>query len=158
MALAQGELGLLETDAAQRLLGGSLLARLAYIGRDGNPRAAPIWFHWTGSELVMASFAGAAKARALRERPDVAVTIDTDQFPYDVLLVRGAAEVTDVDGWVPEYLAAAQRYLGPEGAEQFTAQFDAAQVRMTRIAVRPTWVGLIDFKTRMPGVLGGVQG
>ena len=158
MTLPQGELGLLETETAQRLLASPINARLAYTGLDGKPRAIPIWFHWTGEELVMGSFAGAAKGRALRANPDVAITIDTEGFPCDVLLLRGEASVSDVDGFVPEYVEAARRYLGEEGAAGFVAQFDGQPVRMIRIALRPTWVGLIDFKTRMPGVLGGVQG
>jgi Pyridoxamine 5'-phosphate oxidase len=89
MALPQGDLGLLESDVAQRLLHSPLPARMAYTGRDGKPRVVPIWFHWTGEELVMASFAGATKASALRANPDVAVTIDTEPFPPEVLLVRG---------------------------------------------------------------------
>jgi hypothetical protein len=28
---------------------------------------------------------------------------------------------------------------------------------MARIAVRPTWVAVMDFETRMPSALGGVQ-
>jgi hypothetical protein len=30
--------------------------------------------------------------------------------------------------------------------------------RMARIAVRPTWVGVIDFESRLPSALGGVTG
>jgi hypothetical protein len=26
---------------------------------------------------------------------------------------------------------------------------------MARIAVRPTWVGVLDFQQRLPGVMGG---
>jgi hypothetical protein len=29
---------------------------------------------------------------------------------------------------------------------------------MARIAVRPTWVGVIDFQTRRPAGMGGVTG
>jgi hypothetical protein len=29
-------------------------------------------------------------------------------------------------------------------------------VRMARIAVRPTWVGTLDFQTRLPRHVGGV--
>src|SRR3954447_4463374 len=158
MPLAQGELGLLETDTAQRLLASTLPARIAYTALDGTPRALPIWFTWTGGELVVASFAGAAKARALRAHPEVALTIDTDSFPAEVLLLRGVATVTDVDGFVPEYVATLQRYLGDEGAAGFLAQFDESTTKMYRIAVRPDWAGVLDFKTRFPGVLGGIQG
>jgi hypothetical protein len=29
---------------------------------------------------------------------------------------------------------------------------------MARIAVRPAWVGVLDFETRLPSALGGVAG
>jgi hypothetical protein len=125
---------------------------------DGEAGALPIWFIWTGDELVMASFAGAAKARALRAHPEMAITIDTESFPAEVLLLRGDATVTDVDGFVPEYVETLRRYMGEEGAAGFLGQFDEGATKMHRIAVRPTWVGVLDFETRFPGVLGGIQG
>jgi len=158
MALPQGDLRLLESDVAQRLLASTLPARLAYEGHDGKPRVVPIWFHWTGQELVMASLPGASKVAALRARPDVAVTIDTDEFPAEVLLLRGQAHVTDVDGVVPEYAEAARRYLGEGPADDFLAQIDRPGAKMHRIAVRPKWVGVLDFQTRLPAPLGGIRG
>lgn len=157
MALAQGDLALLDGDVAQRLLASTIPARLAYTAGDSTPSVVPIWFHWTAHELVMSSMGGAAKAAALRDHPDVALTIDTDAFPADVLLVRGRVDVTDVDGIVPEYVLAARRYLGQEGAAAFLAQIDQPGARMHRIALRPSWVGVLDFKTRLPRVLGGIQ-
>src|SRR3954453_5767463 len=115
MTLPQGDLGLLETDVARRLLASALPARLAYTGRDGGPRVVPIWFQWTGDELVMGSLPGAAKVPALRARPEVAITIDTESFPPDVLLVRGPATIADVEGVVPEYAQAAPRARGGWG-------------------------------------------
>jgi hypothetical protein len=106
----------------------------------------------------MASFAGAAKARALRAHPAVAMTIDTESFPADVLLLRGAATVTDVDGFVPEYVTTLRRYLGEDGAAGFLAQFDESATTLHRIAVRPHWAGMLDFRTRLPAVLGGIHG
>jgi hypothetical protein len=157
MALAQGDLGLLDSDIARRLLESTIPARLAYIGPDDKPRVVPIWFEWTGDELVMSSLAGAWKATALRDHPDVAVTIDAAAFPTDVLSLRGRVEITDVDGIVPEYAQAARRYLGHEAAEALLAQLEQPGTSMHRIALRPTWVGVLDFKTRLPRVLGGIQ-
>ena len=158
MTLPQGDLRLLETGVAQRLLASPLPARLAYTGRDGAPRVVPIWFQWTGEELVMGSLPGAAKVPAIRAKPDVAITIDTEGFPPDVLLVRGRATVADVQGVVPEYAEAARRYLGEGPAADYLAQLDRPGARMHRIAVRPAWVAVLDFQTRFPGVLGGVRG
>jgi hypothetical protein len=156
MAGHQGDLALLDDPVARTLLQSTIPARLAYSWTDGTPRVVPIWFHWTGEELVMASLPGASKVPALRAHPDVAVTIDTEGFPAEVLLVRGQAEVTDVDGVVPEYAQAARRYLGEGAADDFLAQVDRPGAKMHRIAVRPGWVGVLDFQTRLPAPLGGV--
>jgi hypothetical protein len=95
---------------------------------------------------------------ALRSNPEVAVTIDTEGFPPNVLLIRGRALIDEIDGVPPEYALAARRYMGAEGAEAYLAQIEKPGTRMARIAVRPTWVGIIDFVTRLPDGLGGVTG
>ena len=38
---------------AQQLLQSAIPARLAYTWHDGTPRVVPMWFHWTGEELLM---------------------------------------------------------------------------------------------------------
>lgn len=149
-AVPQGDLRLLESETAQRLLSSTLLARIAYVATDGTPRVVPTWFHWTGDELVIGTYQPAPKIRALRSNPDVAVSIDTDSQPPEVLSIRGRATVDDADGVVPEYALAARRYLGDEMAAGYLAAVDQPGVRMVRIAVRPTWVGLLDFQTRYP--------
>jgi PPOX class probable F420-dependent enzyme len=154
-SLTQGAVELLEHDTAVRLLQSTELARLAYVGRDGTPRVLPMLFQWTGDELVMATFAGAAKIAALRADPQVAVTIDRAGPPPEVLLLRGPVTVTDVDGLVPEYVAAHRRYYGPEQGAANVAGLDRPGVRMARIGLTPTWVGVLDFRTRFPG--GGPQ-
>jgi general stress protein 26 len=148
---SQGSLELLDHDTATSLLASTELARLAYIAKDGTPRVLPMLFHWTGDQLVMATFAGAAKIATLRAHPDVAVTIDRAGPPPEVLLLRGRAEVTDVDGIVPEYAAAHRRYYGPEQGAANVEELDRPGVRMARIALTPAWVGVLDFQTRFPG-------
>ncbi|HLV03704.1 pyridoxamine 5'-phosphate oxidase [uncultured Georgenia sp.] len=160
--LPQGDLRLLDTELAQRLLRARTPARIAYTSRDGTPRVIPTWFHWTGDTLVMATFLAAPhiarparRVPTLRRHPDVAVTIDTDGFPPEVLLLRGRVDVEEVTGVVPEYAAAARRYLGEEAAAGYLASIDQPVTRMARIALRPTWVGLLDFEERPPGTFAG---
>jgi len=71
-----------------------------------------------------------------------------------VLLLRGRASVTDVDGVVPEYIEAHRRYGGEEQAAAALAEVDHPGTKMARIALRPDWVGLLDFQTRFPGGRG----
>ena len=164
MMLEQGDLRLLETDLAERLLTSTIPARYAYTALDGTPRVVSSWFVWTGEELVLPTFISAPhishaayRVRALRANPDVAVSIDTETFPPEVLSIRGRAEIAEVDGIAAEYAEAAHRFLGPEEAAGYLAQIDQPGTRMARIAVRPAWVALMDFQTRMPSALGGIQ-
>jgi hypothetical protein len=161
--LPQGDPRLLETEVARRLLASRLPARFAYVATDGTPRVVPTWFHWTGVEVVLPTFISAphvrhpaARLHALRVNPDVAISIDTDDFPPEVLSIRGQATLSEVGGIVPEYASSARRYLGDEEASTYLAQIDHPSTRMSRIAVRPTWVGIVDFRARLPSALGGV--
>src|SRR5215475_2538746 len=113
MTLKQGDLRLLETDVARRLLSSRIPARFAYVAADGTPRVLATWFVWTGEVLAMPTFLAAphvrhaaGRLRALRANPHVAVTIDTETFPPEVVTIRGHVEVSEVDGIPAEYASA----------------------------------------------------
>ncbi len=106
MMLKQGDLRLLETDTARRLLSSRIPARFAYVATDGTPRVLATWFVWTGEVLAMPTFIAAphvrhaaGRLRALRANPGAAVTIDD---------------------------------------------------------LHPAWVGVLDFRSRLPSALGGI--
>ncbi|WP_225729525.1 MULTISPECIES: pyridoxamine 5'-phosphate oxidase family protein [unclassified Nocardia] len=149
MTLPQGDVRLLRTELAQDLLATNIPARLAYTAADGTPRVLPMNFVWNGAEVVMSGFAPSHKTRALRARPDVAITIDTTDAPPRVLLLRGRAEITEIDGLAPDYVAA-MRKGGDPAVEGYLDMLRAMAPKMERIAVRPTWVALMDFQTRYP--------
>jgi PPOX class probable F420-dependent enzyme len=153
MPCKQGDLSLLQDSAAQQMLHSKIPARLAYIGTDGGPRVVPIWFHWNGSEIVMATPPKAPKLKALAKNPKVALTIDDNVFPHKVLLVRGSARLEPLGGMVPEYAMAAERYFGAEQGKAWVAQMSQMSPTMVRVTVTPDWVGLLDFQTRFPSAL-----
>ncbi|RFS83655.1 pyridoxamine 5'-phosphate oxidase [Actinomadura spongiicola] len=162
MDYPQGDVRLLQTDIARRLLNSTIPARVAYTATDGTPRVMSSWFVWTGDELVMATYLycppigvlrPAYRVKALRERPDVAITIDTEPQPPEVLLLRGRVSITEVKGMVPEQAEAARRFLGEEGGAGYVAAADHPETLMARMALRPTWVGVLDFQTRLPDLI-----
>jgi hypothetical protein len=153
MPVKQGSLDLLQHPTAQQLLRSTIPARLAYIGTDGSPRVVPIWFHWNEREFVLGTPAKAPKLKALAKNPKVALTIDSNTFPHDVLLVRGSARLEPTNQIVPEYALAAERYFGPAQGKAWVAQLAKMAPDMVRIAIKPEWVGLLDFKTRFPSAL-----
>jgi hypothetical protein len=152
-AVHQGGLELLQHPASQELLHSKIPARLAYVWTDGTPRVIPIWFHWNGQEFIMASPPKAPKLKALAKNPKVSFTIDDNTFPHKVLLVRGTARLEPVNGIVPEYAAAAERYFGPEQGQAWVKQLLTLTPSMVRIRIAPEWVGLLDFQTRFPSAL-----
>src|SRR5579859_5655134 len=151
----QGDLSLLEHPVAQELLRSTIPARLAYIWTDGTPRVVPIWFHWTGREIVLATPPKAPKLKALAKNPKVSLTIDDNTYPHKVLLIRGTAKLESVNGVVPEYASAAERYFGPEQGKGWVKQLSGMVSSMVRITIDPEWVDLIDFQTRFPSALAG---
>jgi len=149
----QGDLSLLQHPASQELLQSKIPARLAYVWPDGTPRVIPIWFHWNGREIVMATPPKAPKLKALARNPKVSLTIDDNTFPHKVLLIRGTARLEPLDGIAPEYATAAERYFGPEQGQAWVKNLRTMISSMVRITITPEWVGLLDFQSRFPSAL-----
>ena len=155
--MVKGGTKLLQDPVAQELLASRIPARLAYTWTDGTPRVVSIWFHWDGTDIVMASLPGAPKLKALHSGDRVALTIDTNDPPHHILSIRGTAEVTEVQGVVAEYALAAVRYLGKERGEAYVGSLPP-DIGMGRIAVRPDQVVVLDFETRFPSPVTALQG
>lgn len=156
--LTQGDLALLQDPVAQQLLQSTIPARLAYTWTDGTPRVVPIWFHWTGDEIGMGGPPDAPKVAALRANPRVAITIDGNEWPYKVLLIRGKATIEIVDGVAPPYAAAAERYFGPEQGRAWCEQIAQLSPQMAQVVIRPEWAGLLDFESRFPSAIANKMG
>jgi hypothetical protein len=146
---------ILKTDpVAQSLLQSTAMGQLSYLWKDGTPRLVPIWFLWTGEEIVMGAPPNSPKMKVLAERPEIAFSIDKADWPYQVLSVRGTAALTFVDQPIaktfPEYVAMARRYLGEAGSQQFLGLHAQTFGGWVRIAIRPREVRLLDLSRSFP--------
>jgi hypothetical protein len=140
----------LNLPISQDLLSRDLL-RMAYVAKDGTPRNIPIAFTWNGTEMVVCTTKNAPKLPALRQNPEVALTIDTEVHPPKILLIRGRAELDVVDGIPEEYLQMNGSYeMTPEQRVEWEAEVRSLYDGMVRIVITPTWVKLIDFITTLP--------
>jgi hypothetical protein len=136
---------------SRQLLASSIPARLAYVGVDGDPRAIPIAFFWTGEQIVFNTVPRSAKVRALRKNPRTALTIDTqDQWPPNVLLIRGAARVELVDEVPDSYIEASRKVTPPEHFDAWEQGVRALYDQMAQITITPDWAKLLDFETTIP--------
>ena len=143
------------TEVLNRPLSQELLARdvtrLAYVAKDGTPRNIPIIFTWNGSQIVVSTPKNAPKLQALSENPMVALTIDTEVHPPTILLLRGEAELDEVEGIPDEYLQMNGSYeMTPEQRVEWEAEVRSLYDGMVRIVVTPTWAKLIDFDETLP--------
>jgi hypothetical protein len=138
---------------AQQLLSEEPVLRLAYTGLDGAPRVVPLGYLWDGTRLKIWTVPISAKVRALQADPQVAITIDIIGPPPRVLLVRGRASLTSVDGVPDGYLAASHRAIPRETWDSFDAQVRMLYERMVAITVTPEWAKLLDFETTVPSAV-----
>ncbi|MCY1143319.1 pyridoxamine 5'-phosphate oxidase family protein [Actinoplanes sp. Pm04-4] len=130
------------------------ITRLAYVAQDGTPRTIPIAFTWNGTEIVLCTTRNAPKLPALRRNPAVALTIDTEVHPPKILLLRGRAELDDVDGIPDEYLQMNGTYeMTPAQRVEWEAEVRSLYDGMVRIVITPTWAKLIDFETTLPSAV-----
>jgi nitroimidazol reductase NimA-like FMN-containing flavoprotein (pyridoxamine 5'-phosphate oxidase superfamily) len=143
----------LDRPLARDLLSGDIPARLAYTAKDGTPRVIPIGFLWTGTAIVVCTVTISPKVEALAVDPAVALTIDTNEFPPKILLVRGTAEMETVDGIPDEYVTMSRRIVAEEQREAWLAEVTSLYQQMVRITITPTWAKVIDFETTLPSAV-----
>lgn len=108
-------------EKAREMLGSTLIGNLGFIGLDGFPHVIPVWFHWTGGEVQIASPPDAYKCRALRADPRAVLTVTNHQVPYHVVSVTGTARVDVIPE--PERIEfvrkTAVRYLGDVEGQRY---------------------------------------
>ena len=141
----KGDLVILDDPVAQELLHSTIPARIAFTTSNGAPRVMPIWFHWNGREIVVATRQQAPKVKALSRNPKVALIIDTEAWPNVVLTIRGTARVEMTQGPAPEYVEAARRYTGSKEAGDAWVARSAADGQ-ARIVITPEWADILDFR------------
>ena len=144
---------ILDLPYSRELLGRDIL-RMAYVAVDGSPRNVPMGFVWNGAEIVVCTTTNAPKLRHLRENPRVALTIDTEDFPPKILLLRGTADLELVDGIPEEYVTTNNvMSMTPEQRAEWEAEVRSLYTQMIRIRITPTWAKLIDFETTLPSAV-----
>jgi nitroimidazol reductase NimA-like FMN-containing flavoprotein (pyridoxamine 5'-phosphate oxidase superfamily) len=92
----------------------------AYNARDGFSRVVPIGYHWSDDDqIVMCAAPSALKVAALEARPELAITIDTEEVPSRARLERwlAATKVRVSD----EYVAASTKAMDETRLEEFQA-------------------------------------
>jgi PPOX class probable F420-dependent enzyme len=99
------------TNKARLLIQRPVLANVATVDSHGSPQLTPVWIDLDGDNLRFNTAKGRAKDRNLRENPRVAVSVVDPEDQYNVVVVRGSVEATEV-GADAHIDSLAKKYLG----------------------------------------------
>jgi PPOX class probable F420-dependent enzyme len=77
-------------------LDGNVAVWLTTVDPTGTPQPTPVWFLWTGEEVLMFSRPRTAKLRNIAKNPGIALHFDGNGRGGDVVVLTGQAEVTEV--------------------------------------------------------------
>ena len=98
-------------------LAGPHVAHFASIRPDGAPHIAPVWYQWADGKVTVVSGDSAVKTRNVRRNPKVALSVATDEWPYQYVILEGSASVRG-DNLKDAVRAIFSRYEGEERGEQ----------------------------------------
>jgi PPOX class probable F420-dependent enzyme len=99
------------TDKVIRLRRESVLGHIATVNRDGTPQSTPVRVDTDGEAVNVNTARGRAKARNLERNPAVAISVTDPENPYEMVEIRGTAELVD-EGAEEHIDSLAQKYLG----------------------------------------------
>jgi PPOX class probable F420-dependent enzyme len=99
------------SDKARALVGRTVIANLAPVDFEGRPQLTPVWIDLDGDDLVFNTANGRTKTTNLTQNSNAAVSIVDRDGPYNVVVVRGSDEGSDlgadehIDSLAKTYLA-----------------------------------------------------
>ena len=97
--------------------------KLAWVGKDGRPHVAPIWFVLEGEDLIFNTHESSGKAKALRREGQACLVVDVQEPPYSFVKIDGSVSFEDDLERVRSVATQiGSRYRGPDRAEEFGAR------------------------------------
>lgn len=110
-------------EATDFLLSGTRTGKLAWVGQDGRPHVAPIWFVLDGDDVIFNTHEDSGKAKAPRREGQASMVVDDEAPPYAFVKVDGSVTVDDdLDRVRAVATKIGGRYMGADRAEEFGAR------------------------------------
>lgn len=125
-------------------LAGPHLARLSTIDPDGTPHTMPVWYEWRNGEVLISTQSLQRKVANIRRDPRVTILVDSDEFPYRGVMIRGEATL-DFDDAVGKRVSIFERYMGDRDRAEAYAQALAAKWQPVLVRVTPSKVISFDY-------------
>ena len=113
------------------------IAVISTVDADGNPRSAPIWYHWEDGAAYFFTGRGTLKWRNLLRRPRASMCVDHREPPYKSVILDGPVQevVRPLYGLV---LSMATRYYGAEQGRAFAEHYRGQPQDVVIFKLTPT--------------------
>ena len=122
-------------ERTEFLLSGTRTGKLAWVGKDGSPHVAPMWFLLDGDDVVFNTHEDSGKAKALRREGRASMVVDDESPPFAFVKMDGPVTFEDDLEMVRDLATRiGGRYMGPERAEEFGARNGVAGELIVRLS------------------------
>jgi PPOX class probable F420-dependent enzyme len=102
------------------MMHGTRTGKIAWVGADGAPHVAPIWFVIDGDDIVFNTGADTGKGRALAREGRASLVVDDEVPPFSFVKVDGPVTLhDDLDEVRRLATIIGGRYMGADRAEEF---------------------------------------
>lgn len=115
-------------------LAGPHVAHFASIRADGTPHISPVWYQWEDGKVTVVSADAAVKTRNVRQNPKVAISVATDEWPYQYVILEGNATVRN-DNLKDAVRSVFSRYEGEERGEQEADELTEGDQQLVAIEI-----------------------
>lgn len=116
------------------------MAHFASIRRSGAPHISPVWYRWeAGSQpytgiATVVSGESAIKTRNVRRNSKVSLSVATDEWPYQYVILEGDATVTE-ENIKDTVRSIFSRYEGAERGEEDANELTEGDQRLVSIVI-----------------------
>src|ERR1700722_10952546 len=91
----QGMTSITDPQVRAFLSEGTRTGKLSYLGTDGRPLVAPVWFVLEDDCLVFNTGKESAKGRSLARDPRATLCVDLEEQPYAFVQVQAIVELSE---------------------------------------------------------------
>jgi PPOX class probable F420-dependent enzyme len=121
-------------QAIDFLLAGTRTGKLATASPSGAPHVAPVWFTVDGDDIVFTTGRGSLKGRHLTANPRAMLTVDSEEFPFAFVSVRGEVVVEESpDDLLAWNTRLAERYVPAGQAEDYGRRNSGPDILFCRL-------------------------
>jgi PPOX class probable F420-dependent enzyme len=113
------------------------LGHVSYLNRKGQLVTFPMWVDFDGEHVLTSSPVGSHKGKAMRERPDVAVSIVSPKNPWHWLSVSGRVIDITPDENLDFIDRMARKYTGSE--YQRRSPREIFTIKVQRVSSSAQW-------------------